>query len=73
MSKKNVVRLHPSTAVYLFEKICNYMVGKKIDRDNSKEIVGKVTIKPPKKNHPSELGKITFIIKSSSPEEDQRA
>lgn len=73
MSKKNVIRLHPSSAVYLFEKICNYMVGKKIDRDHSKEVVGKVTIKPPKKNHTSELGKITFTIKSTPPEEDHRA
>jgi hypothetical protein len=71
MSKKNPVRLHPSSAVYLLEKIYSTMVGKKIDRDQSKNVVGKIKIKPQKQNSP--LGKITLIFKSSSPEDDQRA
>lgn len=73
MSKKNVVRLHPSSAVYLLEKICKYMVGKKIDRDHSTEVVGKITVKTTKKKHHTVPSKITFILKSSSPEDDQRA
>jgi hypothetical protein len=72
MSKKNAVRLHPSTAMYLLEKIYGFMVGKKIDRDDNHEVVGKITIKPPKQNSPS--GKITLTIKqSSTPKDDLRA
>lgn len=73
MSKKNPVRLHPSSAVYLLEKIYGFMIGKKIDRDHSKNVVGKIKIKPQKKKQHSPLGKITLIFKSSSPEDDQRA
>lgn len=73
MSKKNPVRLHPSSAVYLLEKIYGYMVGKKIDRDHSSDVVGKITIKTTKKKKNSPPSKITFRLRSSSPEDDQRA
>ena len=63
MSKKQKVVMHPSSAVYLFEKICGFMVGKKNDRDDSNEVVGKITIKPQKQNSPS--GKIILTIKKS--------
>ncbi len=74
MSKKEKIVMHPSSAVYLLEKICSFMVGKKIDRDYNHEVVGKITIKPPKQKQNSPSGKITLIIKkSSSPEDDLRA
>ncbi len=72
MSKKQKIVMHPSSAVYLLEKIYGFMVSKQNDRDDSNEVVGKITIKPQKQNSPS--SKITLTIKkSSSPEDDLRA
>lgn len=74
MSKKQKVMMHPSSAVSLLENIFGFMVSKKIDRDDSHEVVGKITIKPPKQKQSSPSGKITLIIKkSSSPEDNLRA
>jgi hypothetical protein len=72
MSKKQKVVMHPSSAVHLLEKICSFMMGKKIERVSSSNVVGKITFKPKKSNTPS--GKITLTIKeSSTPKDDLRA